>query len=116
MNDSELKSKLNSVRVPERTDDYWTDFPSRVRLQLPRERREFVPQSIWRPRLSWASGLAVAALLIFICIQFQPLQKASAAIARHQQHLRLEFARFNAGLHVLMLDQHGMSYLVAEKN
>ena len=116
MNDFELESKLKSVRVPERPDEYWSDFPSRVRVQLPREQHEFAPQSVWRPRFAWAGSLALTAMLIFVCIQFRPLQTASAAIARHEQQLRTRLARLDAGLHVLMLDQHGMSYLVADKN
>jgi len=39
MNDLDLESKLRSVRVPERPDEYWDDFPSRFRVQLRRERR-----------------------------------------------------------------------------
>ena len=116
MNDSELKSKLESVRLPERPDEYWNDFPSRVGMQLPREQREFRPQPVSHPRFAWAGGLALAAALVFVCIQFHPLQTASAAITRHERHFRAELARLDAGLHVLMLDQHGMSYLVAEKN
>ena len=116
MNDFELESKLKSVRVPERSDEYWSDFSSRVRVQLPREHREFEPQSVWRPRFAWAGGLALTAVLIFLCIQFRPLQAASATIARHEQHFRTQLARLDDGLHVLMLDQHGMSYLVADKN
>ena len=70
MNDFELESKLKSVRVPERPEEYWDDFPSRVRVQLPRERREFAPQSAWRPRLAWVGGLALAVALVFVCVQF----------------------------------------------
>jgi len=116
MNDFELESKLKSVRVPERPEEYWNDFPSRVRMQLPRERREFAPQSAWRPRLAWAGGFALAMVMVFACIQFHPLQTASLAIARQQQHFHAHLARLNAGLHVLMLNTNGMGYLLAEAN
>ena len=116
MNDFELESKLKSVRVPERPEEYWNDFPSRVRVQLPRERREFTPQSAWHPRLAWAGGLAVAVALVVIFIQFHPLQTVSLAITKQQRHFHAQLARLDAGLHVLMLNTDGMGYLLTEAN
>ena len=116
MNDFELESKLKSVRVPERPEEYWNDFPSCVRVQLPRERREFEPQSAWRPRLAWAGGFALAATLVFVCVQFHPLQTASLAITKQQRQFHTQLARLDAGLHVLMLNTDGMGYLLTEAN
>ena len=116
MNDFELESKLKSVRVPERPEEYWNDFPSRVRVQLRRERGEFTPQSVWRPRLAWAGGLALAVALVFVCVQFHPLQTASLAITKQQRHFQAQLARLDAGLHVLMLNTDGMGYLLTEAN
>jgi hypothetical protein len=116
MNDFELESKLRSVRVPERPDEYWDEFPSRVRVQLRRERRESTPLNAWRPRLAWAGGFALAVVMVFACIQFHPLQTASLAIAKQQQHFHAHLTRLNAGLHVLMLNTDGMGYLLAEAN
>ena len=114
MNDFELESKLKSVRVPERPEEYWNDFPSRVRVQLPRERREFAPQSAWRPRLAWAGGLALAMALVFVCIQFHPLQTMSLAITKQQRQFHAQLARLDTGLHKLMLNTDGMGYLLTE--
>ena len=36
MNNFDLDAKLKSLRVPERTEEYWNDFPSQVRVQLRR--------------------------------------------------------------------------------
>ena len=36
MNLADLEARLKSVRVPERTEEYWNDFPARVRGQLRR--------------------------------------------------------------------------------
>ena len=116
MNDLDLESKLRSVRVPERPDEYWDDFPSRFRVQLRRERQVSTPPSVWRPRLAWAGGFALAVAVVFACIQFHPLQTASLAIAKQQQHFHAHLARLNAGLHVLMLNTDGMGYLLAEAN
>jgi len=116
MKDFELESKLKSVRVPERPDEYWNDFPARVRVQLRRERREFAPQSAWRPRLAWAAGFALAVALVFVCLEFHPLQTTTTAIAWHEQHLRAHLAQLETGLHRLMLNTDGMGYLLAEAN
>jgi hypothetical protein len=115
-NDFDLESKLKSVPVPERSDDYWEDFPSQVRRQLRRSRTESVTRESWLPRLAWAMGCALALVLVFACAQVHPLKTVSFAINTQQMHFHHQLARLDAGLHVLMQDQHGMSYLVAEKN
>ena len=114
MNDFELESKLKSVPLPERPDEYWSDFPSRVRVQLPRERREFAPRSVWRPRLAWAGGFALAVALVVVCIQFHPLQAVSLAITKQQHQFHAQLARLDTGLHKLMLNTDGMGYLLNE--
>lgn len=110
MNDFDLESKLKGIRVPERPPEYWDDFPSRVRSQLRSAMAARPTRNVWLPRL------AFAAALVFVCIQFHPIQSASAALAKHERQLRTQLARLDAGLHVLMLNQHGMSYLVTDKN
>ena len=116
MNDFDLESKLKSVRVPERPAEYWWDFPSRIRVQLHRERPEFTPQSVWRPRLAWAGGFALAVALVFVCIEFHPLQTVSLAIEKQHRHFHAQLARLDTGLHKLMLNTDGMGYLLAEAN
>jgi hypothetical protein len=116
MNDFDLESKLRSVPMPERTEDYWSDFPARVRLQLPKERREFAPRNVWRPRLQWAGGLALALALMWVGERYQPLQAASQAITRHEQQIRTQLARLEAGVRILVFNPHGMGYLLAEAN
>ncbi len=107
MNDSELEQKLKSVRVPQRTEDYWEDFPSRVYAQLPaavsqRPRRAFLPA--W----AWAGGLAMACVVFTLVIwpSFQLAMKDERALHR-------ELAELPRHLHVLMADEHGMHYLIA---
>lgn len=114
MNDFELESKLKSLRVPERPEEYWNDFPSRVRVQLPRERQEFAPQSAWRLRLAWAGGFALAVALVLVCVQYHPLQAMSLAITKQQRQFHAQLARLDTGLHKLMLNTDGMGYLLNE--
>jgi hypothetical protein len=116
MNDFDLESRLKSVRVPERPDEYWSDFPSRVRVQLRREQIVFESRNAWRPRLAWASGFALALVMTFVCMDVHPLRTASAAIIQKEQHFRAQVARLNAGLHALVLNTDGMGYLLTEPN
>lgn len=112
----DLESKLKSAPLPERSEEYWDDFPSRVRVQLGRSHPAAAPLQSWRPRLAWAGSWALALILIFSCVQVRPLKAMSFALTKQQQEIHHQLARLDAGLHVLMQDQHGMSYLVAEKN
>lgn len=116
MNDFELKSALRRVPVPERTEEYWDDFPSRIRLQLRRSRTEMIPVRAGHPGWSLATGLALALVLVFVCVEFQPLPAASAAITRHERQFHTQLAKLDAGLHKLMFNPHGMGYLLAEAN
>ncbi len=114
MNDFDLESKLKGIRVPERPDEYWEDFPSRIRVQLRRERLECSRAGAWRLRLAWTGGFALAAALVFVCIEYHPLQTMSRAIAKQERHVHMHLARLDTGLHKLMLNTDGMWYLLAE--
>ena len=116
MNLADLESRLKSVPVPERSEEYWNDFPSRIRVQLRREQRECAPRNVWRPRLAWAGGLALAVALMWVGERFHPLQTASAAITKQQRQLHTQLVQLETGLQQLMLNTHGMGYLLAEVN
>jgi len=114
MNDFGLESKLKSLRVPERTQEYWNDFPSQVRVQLRRSRPEFSPRSFSSLRFACGGGFALA--LVMVCFQFHPLQTVSLAIAKQERHFHTQLARLDTGLHKLMLNTDGMGYLLTEAN
>ena len=116
MNNSELKAKLHSVRVPERSGEYWEDFPAQVRRNLSGVAPQPVAENLWRPRLAWAGGLAFALALIFLSVQFHPLQTASAALTKQERHFRTQVAQLETGLQKLMCNTHGMGHLLADVN
>ena len=116
MNDFELNAKLKNVPLPERTEAYWNDFPAQVRVQLPRESRAFAPQRVWRPRLQWAGGLALALALIWVGERFHPLQSASAAITKQERQIRLQVKRLETGMRTLVFNPRGMGNLLYETN
>jgi hypothetical protein len=113
MSDFELESKLRSVRVPEKTDEYWEDFPGRVRSQLRRTQMRAAvverAQTRWMPPWAWSSGLATACVLLALS-----LWPALQTIAKDERVLQRDAARFPHQLHLLMADEHGMQYLVSE--
>jgi hypothetical protein len=115
MNDFDLDSKLKSVPLPERPEDYWESFPAKVRLNMRRARTESARRNLWLPRAAWADGFALAVVLLFFCVQFQPLKTTSVVIQKQENHLRMQFAQFQTKLRVFMQDEHGMHYLIAEK-
>ncbi len=116
MNDFELEASLKSVQLPERSEEYWNDFPSRVRVQLRHSPGEFKPRSVWRPRFQWAGAFALALALMYVGERFHPLETASKAITKHEHNLRLQVAQLESGLRILMFNPHGMGYLLAEAN
>jgi hypothetical protein len=116
MNDFDLESKLKSLRVPERTEEYWDGFPVQVCLQLRHERREFISPGGWCPWLAWSGGFALVMALLFVGVQFHPLQTMSLAITIQERHFHTQLARLDTGLHKLMLNTGGMGYLLAETN
>ncbi len=116
MNDFELESRLKSVPVPERSGEYWIDFPSQVRRHLRHRQDEFTPRSVWRPRFQWAGGFALALAMLYVGERFHPLQSASQAITKHECQFRAKAAQLESGLRILMFNPHGMGYLLAEAN
>jgi hypothetical protein len=110
MNDSELESRLKAVRVPQRPDEYWEDFPSQVRAQLPAVAGE-------RPRRAHITGWAWAGGLAMACAFFALLILPSFQVAiRDGRLLHHELAVLPHHLHILMADEHGMHYLIADQN
>jgi len=61
-------------------------------------------------------GGALAVALVFVCVQFHPLQTVSLAITKQQRQFHAQLARLDAGLHKLMLNTDGMGYLLTEAN
>ena len=115
MNDFELDAKLKSVRPPERTEEYWNDFPSRVRWQLHRTPPPPEVRESRLPRFAWSLGASFACLLVGLLVLGQPLKAASSAIFQKEKFVRQQLAALPGQLQVLMADEHGLHYLVAEK-
>jgi len=115
MNDFDLDAKLKSAPLPERSEDYWGNFPSQVRWQLHRAAPEQEIRESWLPRFAWSIGTSFACLVISLLILGQPLKAASCAIFKNERIIRQHLAELPNHLRIFMADEHGLHYLVAEK-
>lgn len=116
MNDFELQSRLKGVPVPERPEEYWHDFPTHVSRQLRRPARPEELNEAGLSRFVWQLAAGAACLCVCLVVLNQPLRAASSAVLQKEIALRHELNMFPKHLRILMADEHGMHYLVADKN
>ncbi|MGH7993604.1 MAG: hypothetical protein ACREDQ_08815 [Limisphaerales bacterium] len=100
---------MKSVRVPERTPEYWEHFPPRVRSQL-RPALAARPRTSFTLRLAW-SGAAALACLIFALALWPTVE----VMVKDARTVRRELVQLPGHLRVLMADEHGLRYLIADK-
>jgi hypothetical protein len=115
MNDFDLESKLKSVPLPERPEDYWVNFPSQVRLQLRRATSGEEVRENWLPHFAWKMSVGFSCLVLGLFVLGQPLKAASHAIFKNEAVIRQQLAELPHHLRIFMADEHGLHYLVAEK-
>jgi hypothetical protein len=115
MNDFELELKLKSIRVPARTEEYWENFPAHVRVQLRRTAPEADLGKNRLPQFAWRLGASFACIVIGLLVLGQPLKAASRTIFKNERIIRQQLAELPCHLRILMADEHGLHYLVAEK-
>ena len=115
MNDSDLDAKLKSVPLPERPEDYWENFPAQVSFQLRRAARLEEVHERWLPRFAWRLGAGFACLVLGLLIFGQPLKTATGAIFKDEKIIRKQLVELPRHLRIFMADEHGLHYLVAEK-
>ncbi len=110
MTDFDLESKLKSVPVPERSAEYWDDFPAQVRAGLRRAPAEFTARHSRLPRLAWGAGFAAG-----LCDFQLAAWPAVHGLLQNERAFRRELAQLPVHLRVLMQDEHGMHYLIADQ-
>jgi hypothetical protein len=115
MNDSELAAQLKSVPLPERPAEYWNTFPVHVRLELRRTAPRQLARESWQSGFAWGTGVSFASFIISLIAFNQPLQQASNALFKNETLLRQQLAQLPNHLRRFMADEHGLHYLVAEK-
>ena len=104
MNDSELQQKLKVLPVPERTEEYWNDFPQSVSRQLRRPVVRVEVDERWRTRVAWQFAASAACLFVGLLVLNQPLRAASSAVVQQEIALRHELNVLPKNLRMLMAE------------
>jgi hypothetical protein len=110
MNDFDLELKMKNVPLPERSEVYWENFPAQVRVNLHHAPREFAPRNFWLMRLAWSGGFALVCLIFSLSVL-----PAFHTLLQSEKIFRRELAQLPNHLRTFMADEHGMHYLVADK-
>lgn len=111
----DLEARLKSVPLPERSADYWENFPAQVRWQMRRAAPKHEVRESWRSGFAWGIGASLACGVIGLLVLHQPLRAASGAVFQKEQCIRQHLASIPSQLRVLMANEHGLHYLIAEK-
>lgn len=111
--DDELNELLRAARVPERTPEYWAEFPQAIarQLRVPRA-REAASDTAPRPRPAWAWGLGLATVCLLLGFFFgfqrgHAVGFSTAEIAQSQKIYRELAALFPDRVQTVQLDGRG---------
>ena len=129
MNDSELKDRLSSVPVPERSSHYWDEFPKRVMFEIQRREttvQEAEPSILMAPpwwfallskRVLSASAALICVALAFVLGVRQERQTAAGErqLVEAQKCYREIEALFPNQVRALVFDKQGMHLVLAEQ-
>jgi hypothetical protein len=115
VNDSDLKSQFESLRVPERQADYWDGFPDQVLAQLRRrEAVRRVPEPTFVARLSWHAGVVFGCLVACFCLWQACTGPVSHVIQRQKKEVREALLQLHDNMGKVMRDEHGLQRLIEE--
>lgn len=123
MNNAELEKLLKIARVPERTRDFWEQFPNRVSTALHwRARRVEAGAAAERSRkraiVAWGMGLATACVLLGFVVGFwrgRETGVTAAQLAVAQKYFREIEALFPNQVQAIVLDDSGPRVVVADQ-
>lgn len=112
----DLDSELKSVRIPERGEEYWENFPRRVTSELGKAEPTAPMLDPWLHPLAWVGGAAVACLALALTLGFSSAPKVLAyAVHHNKQEIRTTLNEFSEHVETLMQNEHGMEWLLADQ-
>jgi hypothetical protein len=116
MNDSELDSKLSTLRVPERDEQYWEMLPRRVVMRARNRPRASAPGILF-PRLVWAGAVALVILLVGFgwCMSAGMPRKTLRYAAHGVRSFQRELAQVPERARALMRVDRGLHRLIEEQ-
>src|SRR5579862_2993473 len=135
MNDSELNKILKAAKTPERTEDFWAQFPRRVTSLLPLlakrgEGRGEEPKGTWGsfpffltrhwfPRLAWGLTALAACLVIgFMAGHWRGNKDALAenGLLQNEKVIKEMLAMFPNRVRAVVQDDHGLHLVLSDKD
>lgn len=114
MNDFDLESRIKSLRVPERDEEYWNSFSGQVLMQLRRPVAERAPEPSPMARFGWNASFALGCVAACFCIWQTYTGPVSHAISKQQKEIRHALLQFHDNIGKVMRDEHGLHRLVEE--
>lgn len=117
MNDFDLKSKIRSIQAPERSGEYWEEFPERVLAQarVPSVRRDETGQL--SRMFILGMRYAFASLAVIFCLWQSGMPRTLSHVLRQDEmQLRHEVHQFHRNLGLFMQDEHGLHNLIEDKS
>mgnify|MGYP007062750315 CR=1 FL=1 len=114
--DDELNKLLGAAKVPERTPEYWQDFPQAVVRQLGLPSRRVVESTTRGHLWAWGLGLATACLVLGFFAGFRRGHAAGFSAAELAQNRKIyqEVATlFPDRLQAVLLDGRGVQLVLA---
>jgi hypothetical protein len=114
----DLDKMLKSVPVPERSEEYWQEFPDRViaGLQAKQSRRRV---ERWQPRLAWV--FAIACVLVFVSglalrhWRGSGLDNESSALLQNEKIVREVLTFFPNRVRAIEQSEQGMQLVLSDK-
>ena len=114
MNDFDLKSLVESLRVPEREGDYWESFPNQVLMELRRPVLQRVPEPSPAARFGWNASFALGCLAACFCLWQAYTGPVSHVISKQKGEIRHALLHFHDNVGKVIRDEHGLHRLVEE--
>jgi hypothetical protein len=114
--DEELNELLRTVRVPERSPEYWAEFPEAVVRQLQRSAQRPAAPLARHAGWAWGLGIATACLLLGFFVGFRrghAVGFSTAEVAQSQKIYHELAALFPDRVQTVLLDGRGSQLTLA---
>jgi hypothetical protein len=120
MNDSELNRILKTAKVPERPEEFWTQFPRRVTARLHWKPAATPTRTAqWFPRLVWTlTGTAACLLMGFLIGHWRGHTDAVAenGFLQNEKVIGEMLAMFPNRVRAVVQDEHGLNLVLSDKD
>jgi hypothetical protein len=117
MNNPDLDSILKKARTPERSEEFWTEFPKQVARGLNRARTDnFRPKQNWFPRLAWGFATAICILVAFAIGHWrgQVEAKSSTDVLANAKVVSETLAMFPNQVRAIVQDERGLNLVLSD--